>query len=595
MLRIRIFACFIAASILAACGGGGSSNAGGAPATLPAQKSVTTAGSIVLFVPNQSASAAASSATISSETRKALFVSPSSSSLGVSINGATATYTDVSTTSTVCAAASGGRTCTIPLTAPVGSDTLALSLYDGAAGAGKLLATGSGTTTTTVGASFSVTVTLSPVVSSATSAVFTFSSGSTFSAGTAATATVAFTLLDPDGNTITAAATPSFASPLTLTSSDPHVTVSPATWTGPSQPITLTYDGSTAVGSTITATVKTAGTPIGTATTATAFHYLVSTFAGTGAAGNANGANAAATFNEPVGVTVAASGNVFVAERGNYDVREISNGTVTTFSGTGAIGSLDGPAATAMYDYPIALAFDHSGNLFVADHDNNKVREISTAGMVSTFAGTGAAGAMNGPGATATFSAPQGCVFDASGNLYIPDLMNNEIRVITPAGIVSTYAGTETQGSMDGAAASATFNQPSGIAIDSAGDIYVSDTYNNKIRKITPAGIVSTLAGTGASSPVTDGPGASATFNHPQSIVVDSAGDLLVSDQFNNLIRKVTPTGIVSTVAGSGAAGSADGLGTAASFNQPTALAADANGIIYVADFANNKIRAITP
>ena len=590
----RLAAVAALSSLLAACGSGaGSSNAGGVPATPQQSSSETAAGSIVLFVPDRSTPSAASSATAGA-TRKVLFVSPSASSLGVSFNGGTATYTDVSPSSSLCTAASGGRTCTIPLTAPVGSDTLAIVLYDGAVGAGHVLATGSGTTTATVGASFSVSVTLSPVVTSATSAVYTFSSGSAFSAGTPATATVAFTLLDPDGNTITTPTTPSFSTPLTLTSSDPHVTISPATWTGPSQPVTLTYDGSTAVGSTIITTVKAAGTPIGTAATSTVFHYLVSTFAGTGAGSSMNGAKAAATFNQPVGITVDASGNVFVAERQGDDIREISNGIVTTFSGTGVFGALDGPAATATYDYPIALAFDHAGNLFVVDHDNDKIRKIS-AGIVSTFAGSGAAGAMNGPGATATFSAPQGSVFDASGNLYIPDLMNNEIRMITPAGVVSTYAGTGVQGSMDGAAASATFNQPSGIAIDTAGNLYVSDTYNNKIRKITPAGIVSTLAGSGASSPVTDGAGASATFNHPQSIVVNAGGDLLVSDQYNNLIRKVTAAGIVSTVAGSGAPGSADGLGTAASFNQPTALAADANGIIYVADFINNKIRAITP
>ena len=439
-----------------------------------------------------------------------------------------------------------------------------------------------------------MTVTLDPVVASVTNGTFTFASGSSFSAGTAATATVTFTVLDPDGNTIAPSATPAFASPLTLTSSDAHVTIAPATWTGPMQTITLTYDGSTAVGTTITATVKAAGSPIGTASTSTAFHYLVSTFAGNGNAGTGNGANLAASFDQPVGLTVDANNDLFVAERGGDDIREISHGTVTTFAGGTGVGTLNGPAATATFDYPIALAFDRAGNLFVADHDNDMIREVSALGIVSTFAGTGVAGSMDGPGATAQFSAPQGTVFDASGNLYIPDLGNNEVRIISPAGIVGTYAGTGAVGSADGPAASATFNAPSGIAIDAAGNIYVSDTSNQKIRKITPAGTVSTLAGTGAVG-ATNGPGATATFDHPQSIVINAGGDLLVSDQYNQLIRKVTPAGVVSTVAGSGATGAANGLGTSASFNQPTALVSDSNGIIYVADFANNLIRAITP
>ncbi len=469
-----------------------------------------------------------------------------------------------------------------------------MTIYDGAAGSGNVLGSGTSTTMTAIGSPFAVGVTVNPVVATANAPVFTFASGSAFSAGTPGSATVAFTLLDADGNVINATNTNAFASPLLLSSSDAHVTISPATLTAPSQTVTLTYDGSTAIGSTVTATVKVATTAIGTATTATAFHYVVSTFAGTGAAGTANGASAAATFNGPLGLAVDASNNVFVAELYADDIRKISGGSVTTFSGTGAYGLLNGPALTATYNYPIALAFDGAGNLYVADYNNDVIRRVSTAGIVTTFAGSGVYGSTNGPGTSAAFNVPQGTVFDASGNLYIPDINNNEIRVISPAGVVGTFAGTGFQGATDGPAAMATFNQPSGIAIDPSGNIFVSDTYNNKIRKITPAGVVSTISGTGATG-ATNGAGNVATFNHPQGIVVDSAGDLLVSDQFNQLIRKVTPTGVTSTIAGTGATGAADGPGASATFNQPTGISVDSNGIIYVADFNNNKIRAITP
>jgi sugar lactone lactonase YvrE len=478
--------------------------------------------------------------------------------------------------------------------APAGSDTFAITIYDGASGSGTVLGGGTGSTTVTNGQPFTVTIAVNPVVASLTSPVFVFSSGSSFTVGTAGTASLTFTALDPDHNSIAPSSTSAFASPVQLVSSDPHVAVSPASWTSPTQPITLTYDGSTAVGTTVTVSAKIASVSIGSATTSTAFAYVVSTFAGTGAAGSTNGTNLSATFNGPVGLTLDTSGNLIVSERSGDDVRKISGGIVSTVSGTGALGSLDGPALTATYNIPNALAFDAVGNLYVADIYNDKIRKLSTAGIVTTYAGTGAPGAMNGAAASATFFQPQGLAIDAGGDLFIADLGNNAIREISAAGIVSTFAGSGAVGSMDGPAATATFNMPSGIAVDSAGTVYVTDTSNHKIRKIA-GGVVSTLAGTGATSPVVNGPGATATFFHPQGIAVDAAGDLLVSDQFNNLIRKITPAGVVSTVAGTGSAGSMDGPGFSATLNQPTGIVVSPSGMIYVADYANNKIRVITP
>jgi hypothetical protein len=244
----------------AACGGGGSGTNAAGQAAPVMQLAATTTGSAVLFIPNPSASNAAGG-------RRAQFVSPSATSLSVSTNGGAATVVNVSSTSPLCTPVTGGRTCTIPLTSAPGVDTFTLNLYDGANGTGNLLGTGTGTTTATVGQPFGVTITLDPVVAAATNPVLTFATGSAFTVGIAGTATASFTLSDPDNNVITLASTPSFSSALQLTSSDPHVTVAPASWTGPAQTVTLTYDGSAAVGATVNVLLKSGSTTLATATT----------------------------------------------------------------------------------------------------------------------------------------------------------------------------------------------------------------------------------------------------------------------------------------------------------------------------------------
>lgn len=322
---------------------------------------------------------------------------------------------------------------------------------------------------------------------------------------------------------------------------------------------------------------------------------MVSTFAGTGAGGSADGAGATATFNQTASVALDASGNVYVTDQGNQKIRKITPaGVVSTFAGTGAAGSADGTVGTATFNYPNHVAFDKSGNLYVSDRLNNKIRKIDQAGVVSTLAGTGASGNTDGAGAAASFSNPCGIAVDASGNIYVADSANYKIRKITPAGVVSTLAGTGALGSADGAGSAATFNFPQGVAVDASGNVYVSDTVNNKIRKITPAGVVSTVAGTGTTGSA-DGVGATANFWNPSGIAVDATGNVYVADQFNNKVRMVTPAGVVSTVAGTGANGSADGPGATATFNTLNGVAVDASGNVYVADLYNNKIRKLTP
>jgi len=192
---------------------------------------------------------------------------------------------------------------------------------------------------------------------------------------------------------------------------------------------------------------------------------------------------------------------------------------------------------------------DTSGNIYVADLGNNLIRLISPGGVVSTYAGSGSAGRVNGPAATADFWAPRFVAVDASGNVYVSEIDSNVIRLITPGGMVSVLAGTGAYGLLNGPGASAKFSGVGGIAVDLSGNLYVADVDNNVIRMIAPGGVVSTLAGTGASGS-SDGPVAGAMFNLPFDVAVDGAGNLMVADSGNDTIRLITPAGVVSTLAG---------------------------------------------
>jgi streptogramin lyase len=328
---------------------------------------------------------------------------------------------------------------------------------------------------------------------------------------------------------------------------------------------------------------------------------VVTTIAGTaGAYGSADGTGAAARFSEPEGVAVDGSGNVYVADYGNSNIRKITPaGVVTTLAGTaGAIGSADGTGAAARFNYPYGVAVDGSGNAYVADQYNSTIRKITPTGVVTTVAGTaGAIGSADGTAAAARFYHPRGVAVDGSGNVFVADTNNQSIRKITPAGVVSTLAGTAgSHGSTDGAGAAARFYSPYGVAVDGSGNVYVADTFNQTIRKITPAGVVSTLAGTAVAAGIADGTGPAARFNVPSGVVVDGSGNVYVADTGNATIRKITPAGVVSTLAGTaGAWGGADGTGAAARLWNPMGIAVDGSGNVYVADSSNNTIRKITP
>jgi sugar lactone lactonase YvrE len=310
---------------------------------------------------------------------------------------------------------------------------------------------------------------------------------------------------------------------------------------------------------------------------------LVSTFAGSGSQGSANGLGIAASFNDPLGITVDAKGNIYVADYGNYMIRKITPaGTVSTYAGTGTKGSTVDSALLASFNSPDALAADHFGNLYLTDQDNLQIRKISPAGIVSIFAGSGKVGSDNGVGIAASFSSLNGIATDAAGNVYVSD--SNVIRKISRDGTVSTFATGDSTNALD---------EPSGIAIDAKGNIYVSDTGNNLIREISSGGVISTFAGSGKQGNA-DGTGTAASFNFPEGLAADAAGNLFVADVNNRLIRMITPAGVVTTIAGGGTvAPNTNGTGTESSFYTPTGIAIDASGNIYISDTNNELIRKV--
>jgi len=327
---------------------------------------------------------------------------------------------------------------------------------------------------------------------------------------------------------------------------------------------------------------------------------VVSTVAGVrGASGYANGTSAAARFNLPGGLA-SSDGKLLVADTFNQRVRQIDPATasVTSVAGNyGSQGAADGLATDARFGGPDAVAVDSAGVTYVADGVYGTIRKVTTAGVVSTLAGTaGLSGAADGVGPAAAFSNPAGLAIDASGNVLVADTGNHTIRKVTPAGVVSTIAGLAgNPGAANGARAVARFNSPRGVAVDASGNVLVADTGNHTIRRITPAGVVTTVAGTAGLSGSAAGVGAAARFSSPSGIAVDTAGKIYVADTFNHAIRRIALSDAVSALAGTpGVAGTSNGAGAAARFTLPTGIALDSAGQAYVADAGNNTVRRVT-
>jgi hypothetical protein len=345
----------------------------------------------------------------------------------------------------------------------------------------------------------------------------------------------------------------------------------------------------------------------------------ISTVAGNGTLGNGGDGMAAtsAELSLPAGVAVDGAGNLYAADKNNSLIRKVTaaTGLISTVAGNGTAGySGDGAAATsAELNFPTGVAVDGAGNLYIADQSNHRIRKVTAAtGLISTVAGTGTGGyvASQDTGTTAATSAelrfPYAVAVDGAGNLFIADYTNQRIRKVTAAtGFISTVAGNGTGGyvaSQDTgtmAATSAELQYPQGVAVDGAGNLYIGDSYNQRIRKVTAAtGFISTVAGNGTAGYTSDGIAAtSAELNYPAGVAVDGAGDLYVADVSNNRIRKVSAaTGVISTVAGNGTANYfGDGAAaTSAELQTPYGVAVDGAGNLYFGDFLSYRVRVVT-
>jgi sugar lactone lactonase YvrE len=277
--------------------------------------------------------------------------------------------------------------------------------------------------------------------------------------------------------------------------------------------------------------------------------------------------------------------------------------TVSTIAGNGNDAFADGSGGangTAEFNLPIGVHFDGAGNIIVGDQLNNRIRKIAPDGTTSTLAGNGLGGFADGSGATAELYGPCGITLDGAGNIYVADRQNLRIRVVAPDGTTSTLAGNGNWGYVDGsggANGTTEFSLPEGVAVDGAGNVYVADFANNRVRKVAPDGTTTTLTGNGTRGFVNGSGGANGTteLSFPEGIAIDGAGNLYVADAGNNCIRKVAPDGTTTTLAGNGTQGFIDGAGDVAEFNEPIALVVDDAGNVYVGDTYNFSVRKIAP
>ncbi|MFY0593061.1 LamG-like jellyroll fold domain-containing protein, partial [Roseivirga sp.] len=316
--------------------------------------------------------------------------------------------------------------------------------------------------------------------------------------------------------------------------------------------------------------------------------YDVSTFAGSGVSGSSNGNGLEASFNNIGRIVIDQEENIYVLDVWNNRIRKVDKeGNVSNFAGTGNNGYKDGPASEAEFNGLSGIAIDHDGNLFVSDFYNNVIRKITKNGVVSTFAGDGQGGFMDGTGLSSRFNGPSGLDFDGDGNLYLADLRNNRIRKIDKNGVVNTLAGGFSSQHLDGQGTDARFENPKDLTIDPNGNIFVIS--NLRIRKIAPDGIVTTFAGNGSPGDV-NGVGTNAQFIRLNGITSDNSGNLFVTDE-SNKIKRIGKDAQVSTLMGSGLQAERDGTGNNASFSRPYDISFSTDRTIFITDFSSNVIR----
>ncbi len=331
---------------------------------------------------------------------------------------------------------------------------------------------------------------------------------------------------------------------------------------------------------------------------------VISTIAGPGESGD-GGPAVDALLRTPFDGAVDGAGNLFIADSRNHRIRKVdSAGTISTFAGTGegGFGGDGGPATEAQLDFPLDVTLDGAGNLYIADSRNHRIRKVDSAGVISTFAGTGERGfgGDGGPATEAQLDFPTGVATDGAGNLFIADRSNHRIRKVDSAGVISTIAGTGERGfgGDGGPAVQAQLASPSGVAVDSEGNLYIADGSTQRIRKVDSSGTISTIAGTGEPGFGGDGgPATEAQLNFPTGVAVDSEGNLYIADLVNHRIRKVDSSGVISTIAGTGEQGFGGdgGPATEARLDFPIGVATDGAGNLFIADRDNHRIRVLTP
>jgi uncharacterized protein (TIGR03437 family) len=317
--------------------------------------------------------------------------------------------------------------------------------------------------------------------------------------------------------------------------------------------------------------------------------YTINTFAGNGTFGYSgdNGPATSAQLNQPWGVAVDAAGNVYIADTVNNRIRKVANGVISTVAGNGTLGYSgdDGPATSAQLSWPGGVAVDSAGNLYVADQNNFRIRKVSN-GVITTVAGNGMPGYSgdNGPATSAKLYGPVGVAVDSAGNLYIADQPNNRIRKVSN-GVITTVAGNGPDlygnggySGDNGPATSARLNWPEGVAVDFAGNLFIADYRNNRIRKVSN-GVITTAI----------------YWDYPQGVGVDAAGNLFIADNYGRISK--LSNGVITTVAGTGTQGFSgdNGPATGAQLSSPVGVAVEAAGNVYVADFGNNRIRVLVP